>query len=75
MTVSPRFPTLALPYDAAAAAVGVSRRTLERAVAAGQLRAVAISPRRRVVPIGELESWLVARTLQRTVTGRGGASR
>lgn len=62
-------PPLALSYDRAAKAVGVSRRTLERAVKAGQLHAVAISPRRRVIPLAELEQWLVARTVR-----RGGAS-
>lgn len=62
--------TLALSYNRAASAVGCSRRTIERAISAGQLRAVAISPRRRVISYAELEQWLVNRTI-----ARGGASR
>lgn len=61
---------LALSYDRAARAVGVSRRTLERAVARGELRAVAVSPRRRVIRYTELAAWLV----NRTIAAGGGAS-
>lgn len=55
--------TISLTYDRAAAAVGCSRRTIERAVDRGELRAAAISPRRRVIAVTELAQWLVERTL------------
>ena len=52
-TVAP----ISISYADAAAAVGVSRRTLERAVARGDLRAVPVSPRRRVIPVTDLIAW------------------
>ena len=63
-TVTP----ISLSYDAAAAAVGVSRRTLERAVARGELRAVPVSPRRRVIPVTDLIAWA---TGDRALTAAG----
>jgi len=58
-------PRLALGLDDAARALGISRRSIDRAVAEGRIRVVQLRPRgRRLVPIVELERVLATAAAQ-----------
>jgi excisionase family DNA binding protein len=46
----------------AAETLGISQRTLERLCLSGQIRSVLVSPRRRLVPIAEIDRILAAAT-------------
>jgi excisionase family DNA binding protein len=66
-------PQLNLTYDEAAFTLGVSKSTVMRMIAAGEITAIPMGPQIRRVPMSEIEEYLARKVEAEKAARAGGA--